>query len=64
MTNEPDPLVRAAITTLDLFGALSAREARVLLGMWARRGELTADQAEQVIAHYPARHQAYEGGGV
>lgn len=55
MTTIPhaSPAVRAAITGLDAFGALSQREARTLLGYWSRRDQLTQDEVNQVLSHYP-----------
>jgi hypothetical protein len=49
------PIVRAAITSLDLFGAVSRQQAFALLGMWARRAELDEAQVEEVLSHYPSR---------
>jgi len=50
---DTSPLVRAAVVALDGFGALSQREARTLLGMWARRDQLTAADVDLVLLHYP-----------
>jgi len=47
------PLVRAAVHALDTFGAVSAREARTLLGYWARRDQLSPDEVDQVLTQYP-----------
>jgi hypothetical protein len=49
------PLVRAAVTALDSFGAVSAREATILIGYWARRDELTAADITDVLSHYGDR---------
>lgn len=46
------PIVRAAVNALDGFGALSQREARTLLGYWARRDKLTDKDVAEVLAHY------------
>lgn len=50
---DASPLVRAAIAALDAFGAVSQREARTLLGMWARRDQLTPGEVGRVLDHYP-----------
>lgn len=50
---ELSPLVRAAIAALDAFGALSQAQARVLLGLWVRRDELTNAEVVIVLSHYP-----------
>lgn len=49
------PLVRAAVVALDALGAVSAREATILIGYWARRNELTADDIAVVLSHYGDR---------
>lgn len=46
------PAIRAAVAALDSFGAISQREARTLLGYWARRDQLTDVDVETVLAHY------------
>lgn len=46
------PLVRAAITDIDHFGAVTLHQARALLGMWGRRDQLTDAQVSEVLAHY------------
>jgi len=51
-TTVPPP-VRAAIVALDAFGAISRRQARILLGYWAGRAQLTTADVDQVLTHYP-----------
>jgi len=46
------PLVRAAITDIDHFGAVTLHQARALLGQWGRRDQLTAAQVAEVLACY------------
>lgn len=61
MAEQERPVVRAAVVALDAFGAFganSAREARTLLGMWARRAELSDADVAAVIACYEGRAQA------
>jgi hypothetical protein len=49
------PLVRAAVTALDSFGAVSAREATILIGYWARRDQLTPADVDAILSHYGDR---------
>jgi hypothetical protein len=49
------PLVRPAVSALDVFGANSAREAMILLGYWRRRQELTLADIDAVLSHYGDR---------
>lgn len=46
------PAARAAQTALDAFGAVTPRQARILIGYWARRDELDATDVEAVLATY------------
>jgi hypothetical protein len=50
------PTARAAVIALDAFGAVSAREATILIGYWARRNELTPADIDAVLSHYADRH--------
>ena len=47
------PVVRAAVTALDSFGAHDRRTAGDLLDCWARRFQLTDSEVRAVLAHYP-----------
>jgi hypothetical protein len=48
-----NPLVRAAVTALDTFGALNRGDAAELLTMWARRPQLLDAEVRAVLDHYP-----------
>jgi len=51
VASTPDA-VTEAIRALSAFRITTARDAAVLLGMWERVEQLTAQQRAQVIAHY------------
>lgn len=47
------PVIRAAITALDSFGAVDRRTAENLLESWARRFQLSDSEVRAVLDHYP-----------
>ena len=51
---EPRPIVADAIRDIELFGVRPGQRylAKSLLGMWTRRGELTADDVRDVLDHF------------
>lgn len=49
------PIVRAALASLDAFGTLTRDQARNLLGMWARRAELTEADVTAILATFNSR---------
>ena len=51
--SNPTPVMRAAITALDAFGAMDRITAHTLLRLWVRRTQLSRSELIAVLSHYP-----------